>query len=106
METCRLLITFANSLDPDHDQQNVGPDLDSNCLCCTHFLKKLILKKKSADKENMKNCPACKELNISQAFFSKKSVKTVTISLASSSPLDSLYEIYYIETQFLHAIIE
>ena len=27
-----LLITFANSLDPDHAQQNVGPDLDPNCL--------------------------------------------------------------------------
>ena len=25
-----LLITFANSLDPDQDQQNVGPDLDPN----------------------------------------------------------------------------
>ena len=29
---CRLLITFANSLDPDQDRQNVGPDLDLNCL--------------------------------------------------------------------------
>ena len=27
-----LFITFANSLDPDQDQQNVGPDLDPNCL--------------------------------------------------------------------------
>ena len=26
---CRLLITFANSLEPDQDRQNVGPDLDS-----------------------------------------------------------------------------
>ena len=25
---CRLLITFANSLDPDKDRQNNGPDLD------------------------------------------------------------------------------
>ena len=25
---CRLMIIFANSLDPDHDQQNVGPDPD------------------------------------------------------------------------------
>ena len=30
--TCHLLITFANSLDPDQDQQNVGPDLDPNYL--------------------------------------------------------------------------
>ena len=29
---CHLLKTFANSLDPDQDQQNVGPDLDPNCL--------------------------------------------------------------------------
>ena len=29
---CCLLITVANSLDPDQDQQNVGPDLDPNCL--------------------------------------------------------------------------
>ena len=29
---CHLLITFANSLDPDQDRQNVGPDLDPNCL--------------------------------------------------------------------------
>ena len=29
---CRLLITFANNLDPDHDQRNVGPDLDPNRL--------------------------------------------------------------------------
>ena len=26
------LITFANRLDPDQDRQNVGPDLDANCL--------------------------------------------------------------------------
>ena len=42
---CRLFITFTNSLDPDQDRQNVGPDLDSNCwtshasLCSTCFLK-------------------------------------------------------------------
>ena len=29
---CRLLLSFANNLEPDHDQQNVGPDLDPNCL--------------------------------------------------------------------------
>ena len=27
-----LLMTFANSLKPDQAQQNVGPDLDPNCL--------------------------------------------------------------------------
>ena len=29
---CRLLITFANSLGPDQDLQNVGPDLEPNHL--------------------------------------------------------------------------
>ena len=29
---CHLLISFANSLDPDQARQNVGPDLDPNCL--------------------------------------------------------------------------
>ena len=29
---CCLLVTFANSLDPDQARQNVGPDLDPNCL--------------------------------------------------------------------------
>ena len=29
---CHLLVTFPNSLDPDHDRQNVGPDLDPNRL--------------------------------------------------------------------------
>ena len=46
---CRLLIIFANSFDPDQDRQDVGPDLDPNCLTLTVFLKdfflKIILKK-------------------------------------------------------------
>ena len=29
---CHLLITFANNFDPDQARQNVGPDLDPNCL--------------------------------------------------------------------------
>ena len=29
---CILLMNFANSLDQDHNGQNVGPDLDPNCL--------------------------------------------------------------------------
>ena len=44
---CCLLITFANSLDPDQDRQNIGPDLDPNRLTLNKrfALKKLILKK-------------------------------------------------------------
>ena len=29
---CRLMINLVNSLDPDQARQNVGPDLDPNCL--------------------------------------------------------------------------
>ena len=29
---CFLLLTFANSLDPDQDRQNVSPGLDPNHL--------------------------------------------------------------------------
>ena len=32
-------ITFANSLDPDQARQNVGPDLDPNCLTLLVLLK-------------------------------------------------------------------
>ena len=34
LDFCHLLLTvvFANSLDPDQNQQNVGPDLDPNSL--------------------------------------------------------------------------
>ena len=29
---CPLLMIFSNSLDPDQGRQNIGPDLDANCL--------------------------------------------------------------------------
>ena len=38
---CRLLITFANSLDPDQARQNVGPDLDPNFDTLKVFFKKV-----------------------------------------------------------------
>ena len=69
---CRLLITFANSLDPDQAWHNVRPDLDPNCLTLWWYswmivLKKLIKKKKKKKKKHrwqksMQNYPACKEL--------------------------------------------
>ena len=59
-------LTFANSLDPDQDRQNVGPDLDSNRLTLNQvvflkeFFKKLILiKSQHTAKKSMKNY-ACK----------------------------------------------
>ena len=38
-----LLIIFTNCLDLDQDQQNVGADLDPNCLTLIVFLKKVNL---------------------------------------------------------------
>ena len=32
IDFCHLLMSFANTLDPDQDRQIVGPDLDSNYL--------------------------------------------------------------------------
>ena len=55
-EFCHLLITFANSLDPDQEPQNVGPGLNpSRFDTWTNFLKKVNFKKVSA-----RNYPACK----------------------------------------------
>ena len=45
MATCRLLITFATSLEPVQDRQNVGPDLDPNCLTLIVFLKEFFFDK-------------------------------------------------------------
>ena len=64
-EFCCLLITFANSLDPDQDRLNVGPDLVPNGLTLImvlkEFFEKVNFQKKSADNnKGMKNYPACK----------------------------------------------
>ena len=40
VDFCCLLITFANSLDPDQASQNVRPDLDPNCLTPGWYGKK------------------------------------------------------------------
>ena len=52
-ELCRLLMIFANSLDPDQARQNVGPDLDPNRFKLLLFSWNMFWKyeswKKSAD---------------------------------------------------------
>ena len=40
----RVFITYANSLDPDQDRQNVGPDLDPNSLALIVYLKEFFEK--------------------------------------------------------------
>ena len=64
--TLCLLVLSANSLNPDHAQQNTDPDLDPNCLTLmvflNVFLKKLIKKNKLADdNKSMQNYPVGKE---------------------------------------------
>ena len=60
---CRLLTTFANSLDPDLNQSNVGPDLDPNPFdTLIVFLEDFFFNLKSADdNKSMKHYPECKE---------------------------------------------
>ena len=63
----RLLITFANSLDPERARQNVGPDLDlfddPLMVFLKDFFEKVNLKKIPRQQESMQNYPTCKELN-------------------------------------------
>ena len=58
-----MYFAIANSLDPDQAQQNVGPDLDPDCLTLwkysrREFFEKVNVGKKSADKKYL----ASKEL--------------------------------------------
>ena len=61
---------IANSLDPDQDPRNVGPDLGPNLfdtliMLLKEFFEKIDFEKKTADdNKSMKNYPACKELMI------------------------------------------
>ena len=61
---------FVNSFDPDHAQQNVGPDLDPNRLTLftvflREFFEKVNFEIKSAEyNKSMKNYPTCKELTL------------------------------------------
>ena len=73
---CRLLITFANSLGPDQARQNVGSDLDSNCLTLwwyswKKFSKKLFCKEISRQQKSMKNLPVGKELTLQLLILTK-----------------------------------
>ena len=74
-EFCCLLITYANSLDPDQDEENVGPDLyvskpfDTCIVFLKEFLEKVNFEKKVSrrQKKPIKNYPACNELTLKAA---------------------------------------
>ena len=57
----RLLLTFANSLDPDQAQHNIQSNLEQKMFDTQmgFFLNK---KRLEDDNNKMKNYPACKEL--------------------------------------------
>ena len=60
--SCHLLLTFANSLEPDHARHFVRPDLDSSCLTLmVYFMKEFFEKvdfenNQQAAKKNPKTC--------------------------------------------------
>ena len=51
------MLTFANSLDPDHARQNVWPDLDHSSGIPERMLEKDDLKLKSANDKTHLNLP-------------------------------------------------
>ena len=57
MYLCRLLITFANSLDTDQARHNVGPDLGPNYLPFWLYYRNICFEKvdfeKSADDQQI-----------------------------------------------------
>ena len=88
---CRLLIFFENSLDHDHAQQNVGSDLDPNCLTLwwyswKNFSKKVDFKKIIRRHETYKIYLAGKEL-------SSKYIKTncLTLKVLAKHPIAKDY---------------
>ena len=58
---CPLLLTFANSFDPDQARHNLGPDLDPNCLTLIFFPKGYFgekkMKKVSRGQQNHEKLP-------------------------------------------------
>ena len=77
LQICRLLLTFANSLDPDQAQHNFQSYLEPKMVdtqMVFFFLKKKSKKKSEDNNNKMKNYPACKELTylFESAVFDNK----------------------------------
>ena len=60
---CRLLITFANSLNPDKDKKNVETDLDPNCLTKNFFEKDYFEQHQQMRKKHEKIPPTGNKFN-------------------------------------------
>ena len=60
---------FTNSLEPDQDRQNVGPNLDSNCLnslmvFLKDFFEKVDFEKKKQTTEIHEKLPSMQRVNL------------------------------------------
>ena len=76
----RLLIIFANSLDPDQAEQNVKPDLDPNCL----KLEKTLAEDRRAGRNMYDDEPSRREreVNDSRHYF------TIDLCWTGARPMD------------------
>ena len=78
-DICHLLITFANSLDPDQDWHIVGPDLDPTVWHCPSvseriFFKRKILKKDSRQQQKHEKLPSM-QINSFNLLLSLRSMQ-------------------------------
>ena len=67
VDFCYLLTTKTNSLDPDQAQQNVGPDLDPNCLGDVVNLSRLV--DKDFVSGNLKSSFFPSDVDLSPAYY-------------------------------------
>ena len=79
---CRLLITFANSLDPDQARQNVGPDLDPKLFDTLmvfpkEFFKKVDFEKNQQTTKNMQHYTVGREV-IQQGIVTSNKQRKIT----------------------------
>ena len=90
-------MTFANSLDPDQAQQNVGLDLDPICLTLRwyswkNFSKKLILKK-AADDIKMFKYPSMQRVHSVECLINGQ-IKLSIISIKEEGGLSKLISLF------------
>ena len=68
-----LNVIFANSLDPDQARQNVGPDLDPNCLTLRWYSLKIYLtnnfRKKCTDDKKHAKLPSIQRVKGTYSFL-------------------------------------
>ena len=70
---CRLLMTFANGLDPDQARQKVGPNLDPNgstlMVFIKYFLPKMFVLKKVSRRQKHAKLPSRQRIVLNSPLF-------------------------------------